>query len=267
MVRPKISTAELDRLIGIGLRQTGLVRPSDIQSSQHKVEGKLFRNLYYTLMRRKSSGKLLGRYTNWYGYLEDVHGIRPSGAKIRFASISSPNLRKMSDDELHELVAKGIQRTATNKQGIQVQESNSAKTWHDSKDRISGLQQRVIYQEVAKRKYFNHGSWNEYLEEKHGVPLDQWKWSEERFHRTVAILAQRYPIEKFNWHDYNKQVLYGRSLQTYYQQAHKSKRSKEKPHFFGHLSFKAYVKWAVENYGGDYAERKWKEAVESTKVK
>src|SRR3989344_237576 len=80
------------------------------------------------------------------------------------------------------------------------------KQWREI-NRLKGINLISLYNMVAERKgsngfgFMGHGSWDEYLENVHGlVPLDQKQWSDERFHFTIARAMAAHPPEKVNWH-------------------------------------------------------------------
>lgn len=160
------------------------------------------------------------------------------------------------------------------KVGIAETGLSSAAQWRANPTRIStGHTLGTLYSKAGTTKrngegHLGHKYWHIMLEKEIGItPIDHQPWSDERFHSSVAALAEKHPVKKANWRNSNEPIFYNRSLQSFYTIASRSNaaQGKKRP-WFNFPSFEAYAKWAVKNYGGDYAERKWQEAIEKEKA-
>lgn len=234
MPKPKTSQAELHRLIGIGLKETGLVRARDVSKSSHRIEGRSLSGLYQALARGSGITRF-GGHSNWYTYLRAVHGIKEPEERIHLRGPIAAH--KLTDDQIHGLILGAIHATG----------KSTANDWRSSKTTHEGHTLGSLFKEASNRKvgktgFWGHGYWDIYLEKKHGlIPIGQNRWSGERLHWTVAALIRKHPPEKVSWRENQKPVILGKTLENIWQLIYARK-------FFGQPNFKAYIKWVRKNY-------------------
>ncbi|MFH0713259.1 MAG: hypothetical protein V1722_01975 [Candidatus Micrarchaeota archaeon] len=158
-------------------------------------------------------------------------------------------IRHLSDKELHSEIGKALRLTKGDA---------TPKAWKAIGE-VEGVSLIALYNEANKRKvdkvaFFGHGSWDAYLENKHGfVSLDQKHWSNTRFHYVVAQGIAVHPPKEIDWHAANKTLFAGKSLATWQQMARNSNVSHRAPvkiKFFGKESWPGYVAWIRQKYGG-----------------
>ncbi len=220
-------------------------RASDWRTSEEKVAGYSLPALYLQAYKRRVGDRPFFGCGNWNAYLRKRHSVTLTGR----------TLQRLSDNDLHSAVSEAIQQVGV----------TSSKQWDHSQRTVqNGQTLGALYSAVVKRKrrgkpFFGFGTWNSYLERVHGVvPLDQNFWVDERLHRTIAVLVQRFPPEKISWSRANRNVaLHGKTLANLYYLAWRSNRPKAVKHserrvrenFFGHGSWKKYAHWVKKEYG------------------
>ncbi len=243
-----LTVPNLHRLVSLGLKQ-GIVNASDWAKSHERIEGHVPQALYSTIRRIRRNGRSFAGYGNWYSYLEAQYGVpRPEGARLYGKTTSST-------EELKKLVITAIEKTYE-----EGEPAVSVSDWRDSERIVGSRTLGAVFEEVRRwkkngRSFGGHGKWHVFLQKELGIsPLRHRLWSDERFHRTVALLAEKYPMNGKSWDSIGVQALHGRSLKSFYEAARFSNkmrhRQKEKnASWFGHGSFAAYAAWAKKNYG------------------
>ncbi len=176
----------------------------------------------------------------------------------------STGVNRISDFEIHKLAAAAIQIT----------EHTNNTTWRNSTTPIVGQRSlKNIYEVLHSRKsngkpFFGYGTLEAYFQAEHGVSsLKTGSWKDERLHRTIAAVAEKKPF--VNWDKSREPEVHGKSLNALQILARRSNQppGKVKEKYFGHTTFSQYKKWAKENYGGDYNERIWQDALSDPKPK
>ncbi len=231
--RPQISDEVIHSRVSQGLKEH---RVRFWGGSQFRTStGFTLHSIYQLVHERNFFG-----HGSWKKYIENHHG-----AKVEAVRTSS---QKVSNEKLHEKINKLIQET-----GITL-----AKQWGGMYERTPlGRKMHTLFiiahsRKIGGKSFCGYGTWDNYLEEVHGVvPLDQRLWSDRRFHDTVALMIRRHPPEKISWGNRREPLVHGKSLKILYELAYRSNKSREKPqvaHFFGHGIWSKYVKWVRENY-------------------
>ncbi len=255
-----VSIPELHRLISLGLKQ-GIVKASQWGRSSEKIEGYNRNSLYNAVRGVVINGRGFAGHGNWYGYISKEHGVaKPQGAKF----VGKPT---RSTEELKELIRKTIEKTY--EEGTP---EVSASDWRGNTRVVLGRTLSALFQKASRWKvggkgFGGHGRWHVFLEKELGItPVHHPLWSDERFHRTIALLAEQHPPGQVTWKFSQKPVLHGRSLQTLYVTANTGnkaglKAGEKKNPWFGHGSFKKYVEWTKLNYGtgSKYGKKTWRE--------
>ncbi len=236
----KFSEPELHAFIGRAAR-AGYTSTVSWHDSTQQFEGRSLCGAYVRLNQLKRKGKSFAGYDTWNNYLEQHHGL------------TLPNKWELSNDEVHNSISRAIQLT---KGGDSSESPVSLNKWrYEKKPLLDGRSLYNLWNFAARRKvdkkgFFGYGSWEKYLEEKHEVvSLFQPSWSDERIHRTIALLVEKYPPEKMSWRK-NKIVLHGRTLRQLYAMVSLGNRPiSEKRNWFGRGNWANYIKWVKDNYG------------------
>ncbi|MBI4406786.1 hypothetical protein HY571_02635 [Candidatus Micrarchaeota archaeon] len=242
-----LTIPKLHRLVGLGLK-SGLVRASDWMHSKEKISRYAPNSIYRTICNIERNGKPFIGHGNWYAYLENQHGVsRPEmGSGFRGKRTSSP-------EELKELIRRIIEETYE-----KGSPAVAASDWRASQRVVCNRTLGAVFQEASNWKvggkgFGGYGRWHVFLEKEFGItPVYHRPWSDERFHRTIAMLAEKHHPKKVIWKYSQEPVLHGRTLQAFYQCAsvgNRRSRPREKNPWFGQRSFKAYIEWAKKNYG------------------
>lgn len=242
-MQKRLSQSELHEFIGRAVARPGYTSTVPWHDPKEQFEGYGLKSLYTRLHKMKRDGKPFAGYGSWDNYLEKHHRLKLT------------DKWRLSKDEVHDLIWSAIQITSGGApENLAVPLAN----WrYYNRPVLDGrtLQQLWVIasrHKVGGRGFFGYGTWEKYLEEKHGVvSLYSSHWSDERLHYAVALLAKKYPPEKVNWTHNERTKFYGRALSALYNAGYrnngvKSLTSAER--FFGHGTFKKYAEWAVKNY-------------------
>ncbi|MDP3742628.1 MAG: hypothetical protein Q8R15_04910 [Candidatus Micrarchaeota archaeon] len=248
---------DVHHLVEIGLRENNLLSPVEWRQSKSLIRGRLPGTIYTEISRTKVGGVSFCGHGSWAAYLKNHHAVDVPLHKLTY-----------SDAKLHELIGGVIQATGltaakhwSSDKITKQKDDEREQTLRDLYDSrvvfapINHKKMRALHALASERKvdgkpFFGHGTWEAYLEAVQGVvPLDGLHWSDERFHRSIAVMAKK-KNRRVGWIS-DSPVIHGKSLKDLYEQAWRSNQSKKSPHgkLFGHKTFKDYVAWAVEHYG------------------
>ncbi len=107
------------------------------------------KTLLHRVRRERKKGKSFRGHGTWYKYLEQEHGINSLTA-----------MEGTYHEQTHNLVEKEIQK------GTQM----DAGYW-DEHSRLRNLYSRVRNQTIRGKRFAGHGSWAEYLKERHNISM------------------------------------------------------------------------------------------------
>ncbi len=231
---------ELHRRIGEVIKQTGLVTAKQWRESRLRFGHNFVCSLYYLAHRSVKYGEHFFGYGNWYSYLRKYHGVTPPRSA----------LERISNKELHELISQALQKTGL----------SNAMRWKDTTPVVGKYSLWSLYDLARNRKvrgrlFFGYSTWANYMEKKHGVvSLEEKRWSDERLHRTIALLLKKYPARKVNWAaSLMPPVIHSKSLFNLFALAVRSNRplntnNRPQRRFFGHSTWRNYAEWVKKTF-------------------
>ncbi len=241
--RSVLSDEEVHARVAKALAETGLVTQRQWTRNKTKVGPVSLSWLYRLVKNRKRNYRPFMGYGDWYAYLEQRHGVTaPVETRLRVK-------KELSFEELKQWIRKVIEQTYEEGKPIV-----SASDWCDNSRVVFGRSLNALYEHarqwrVGGKGFGGHGAWHVFLQKELGItPVRHQPWSDERLHRTIALLAEKHSPDKVNWNRSEELVLHRRSLRTLYALACE-RAVKIKGPWFGHGSFAAYVEWAKKNYG------------------
>ncbi len=217
----KLSPGEIHARVRHVLTRKEITRARDWLKSRVVVDGVNLRTAYSLVRDRDFFG-----CRNWADYLKKFHGVKPPAKELTPEEAEKHR-------EIHKRIEKVIQETRL----------TSGKHWQTTAE-LKELYQQARNSVIDEKKFFGHGTWENYLEKHHEVAsLEGGAWSNKRIHRSIAIAAQMYKPSMGVWANSKKPVMHGKSLSELY------KIAKSRNLFRNIDTFKAYVQWAIENYG------------------
>ncbi len=233
MIR-RIADEEIHKRISEAIRETGTTSSKYWRLAKERTSsGHSPSWLYQFARNRRVYGVNFFGYGTWHNYLRKHHGIEPTREK------KGP--KPIADEQIKQLISEAIQKT----------KATSSKHWQKSTEPIvNGHSLKALYHLAHNRKFFGYKKWDAYLEAEHEVvPLDQGHWSDERLHRTIAMLLKKHPPEE--WYESKTKVLYGKTLNSLRNLAHSSNNTyrPRKEKFFDQGTFKRYAEWVLREYG------------------
>lgn len=236
---------DIHTLVKKAFDETSLVRATDwVRGDASTASGHSLDRLYRQVQEKVVHGKSFYGYGSWYGYLREHHGIERKA--------HDKSLEQLSVDELNTLVASVIKETGF----------SSAKEWRDPSKAFKRWRLRSIYIHVCKtrvggRTFLGYGSWDKYIEKRHGVVSDtRSRLSDEQVHSLIREAIGK--TGKSAYKDWRASTgvangIKGHSLRALLYTAFY--RSKNKKPFFGHGTWEEYL----EKHHGlrPVVERSW----------
>ena len=217
----------------------------------------------YTLARsRKSRGKSFFGHGNWYKYLEKKHGI------------VSLDQWKWPDERIHVTIARQLEKLDPSQWGGKYWQKGTNPVTTDGKG-LKNLYELALSRRKKRKTFFGHGNWEDYIKyviTHHSRLSPEYndrvlgrrckgrkrreKYRDAEIHDAIAAQMQiQHDLSAQHWKTNGEPITPdGRSLAALYSLAYK--RRKGGKSFFGHGSWKEYVRYLREGHDKGGGRRK-----------